>query len=143
MLINTCMSFSGKCPCLLCQHPREECAGGCPKTYGKIDTSKMCGKAKDYCEKVNRNMINNDLISRSALIAEYDRVHVGAPGGARKLMQDAPAVDAVEVVRCKDCKYWHMFKEDFYACRNVNGMNNYGDEDGFCGCGERKDDETD
>ena len=46
---------------------------------------------------------NDDLISRSALIAEYDRVHVGAPGGARKLMQDAPAVDAVEVVRCRDC----------------------------------------
>lgn len=47
---------------------------------------------------------NDDLISRSALIAEYDRVHVGAPGGARKLMQDAPAVDAVEVVhgRWKD-----------------------------------------
>lgn len=34
-----------------------------------------------------------DLIERDALIAEYDRVHVGAPGGARKLMQDAPAVN--------------------------------------------------
>lgn len=33
----------------------------------------------------------NDLISRKALIAEYDRVHVGPPGGARKLMEDAPA----------------------------------------------------
>lgn len=38
--------------------------------------------------------MKNDLISRSALIAEYDRVHVGVPGGARKLMVDAPAVDA-------------------------------------------------
>jgi hypothetical protein len=34
----------------------------------------------------------NDLISRKALLAEYDRVHVGSPGGARKLMEDAPAV---------------------------------------------------
>ena len=41
----------------------------------------------------------SDLISRSALIAEYDRVHVGPPGGARKLMEDAPAIDAVEVDR--------------------------------------------
>ena len=40
----------------------------------------------------------NDLISRKALIAEYDRVHIGPPGGARKLMEDAPTVDAVEVV---------------------------------------------
>ena len=35
----------------------------------------------------------DDLISRKALIAEYDRVHVGPPGGARKLMEDAPAVN--------------------------------------------------
>ena len=32
------------------------------------------------------------LIDREALIAEYDRVHVGTPGGARKLMVDAPEV---------------------------------------------------
>ena len=35
----------------------------------------------------------DDLISRKALIAEYDRVHVGPPGGARKLMEDAPSVE--------------------------------------------------
>lgn len=34
----------------------------------------------------------NDLISRKALIAEYDRVHIRPPGGARKLIEDAPAV---------------------------------------------------
>ena len=45
------------------------------------------------------------LIDANALIAEYDRVHIGEPGKARKLMEDAPTVDAVEVVRCRDCKY--------------------------------------
>lgn len=40
---------------------------------------------------------NGDLISRSALLAEYDRQHKGEAGRARKLMEDAPAVDAVEV----------------------------------------------
>lgn len=54
--------------------------------------------------------MNDDLISRKALIAEYDRVHIGPPGGARKLMEDAPAVDAVQVVRCKDCKMWRRRK---------------------------------
>ena len=34
----------------------------------------------------------SDLISRQALLAEYDRVHVGPPGGARKLIEDAPEV---------------------------------------------------
>ena len=43
------------------------------------------------------------LIDANALITEYDRVHVGEPGKARKLIADAPTVDAVEVVRCKDC----------------------------------------
>lgn len=33
------------------------------------------------------------LIDADALIAEYDRVHVGAPGGARKLMVDAPTIE--------------------------------------------------
>ena len=45
------------------------------------------------------------LIDANALIAEYDRVHIGEPGKARKLIADAPTVDAVEVVRCRECKY--------------------------------------
>ena len=53
----------------------------------------------------------SELISREALLAEYDRVHIGPPGGARKLMEDAPTVDAAEVVRCKDCK-WYNRNED-------------------------------
>lgn len=51
--------------------------------------------------------MSTDLISRSALITAYDSAHKGPLGGARKLIEDAPAVDAVEVVRCKDCKFYH------------------------------------
>ena len=43
------------------------------------------------------------LIDANALIAEYDRVHISEPEKARKLMEYAPTIDAVEVVRCKDC----------------------------------------
>jgi len=39
------------------------------------------------------------------LIAEYDRVHIGPAGGARKLMVEAPTADVVKVVRCKDCEF--------------------------------------
>ena len=38
------------------------------------------------------------LIDADALLAEYDRVHIGEPGKARKLIEEAPRVDAVEVV---------------------------------------------
>ena len=49
---------------------------------------------------------------------------------------DGDAVDIVEVVRCKDCKYWD---ED----RRCNGIKNglvmeYTWDDDFCSYGERK-----
>ena len=45
-------------------------------------------------------------------------------------------VDAVEVVRCKDCKYW----EDGYFgyCTKIHSAMEY---DAFCSNGERKDNE--
>lgn len=39
-----------------------------------------------------------EYIEREALLAEYDRVHVGPPGGARKLIEEAPAADVAPVV---------------------------------------------
>lgn len=38
-----------------------------------------------------------EYIDREKLIAEYDRVHIGVAGGARKLMVDAPTEDVQEV----------------------------------------------
>ena len=38
-----------------------------------------------------------DLISREYVLTEYDRQHQGPPGGARKIMEEAPAVDAIPV----------------------------------------------
>jgi len=54
---------------------------------------------------------------------------------------EAPTVDAVPVVRCKDCKqYKTIFTwngKEYKACEK----NPHGDEDWFCADGERKDDE--
>lgn len=44
----------------------------------------------------------DDLISRGALLAAYDKAHQGPPGGARKLIAEAPEA----VVRCKYCQHW-------------------------------------
>lgn len=35
------------------------------------------------------------LIDKSELLKAYDAAHKGPPGGARKLIEEAPAVDAV------------------------------------------------
>ena len=54
------------------------------------------------------------------------------------ITENAPTVDAVEVVRCKDCK-WRQQDE---VNRNFCGLGDFycGDTD-FCSRGERKDNE--
>ena len=88
--------------------------------------------------------MDNDLISRAALIAEYDRVHVGEPGGARKLMEEAPAVDAEPVIRCKDCKHCVYEEDDSGLCwcnihsqLTESGEWTYFDPDDYCSWAEK------
>ena len=69
----------------------------------------------------------DDLISRAYVLAEYDRQHKGPPGGARKIMEEAPAVDAVPVrhghwiykrgcwAECSEC---HHDYKDAYDLEN-------------------------
>ena len=39
----------------------------------------------------------DNLISRAYVLAEYDSQHKGPPGGARKIIEDAPTIDAISV----------------------------------------------
>lgn len=94
------------------------------------------------------------LIDADALLAEYDRIHVGEPGRARKLIEEQPTVDAVDVVRCKDCKYfsfttlgmqfacWHEAYKIFgetgeHASHTI--CTRIDSEEHFCSYGERSD----
>ena len=52
---------------------------------------------------------------------------------AREIIDRLPAVDAVIVTRCKDCKYFKMYK-----CRM-----GYSSFDDFCSCGEPKEGNND
>ena len=76
------------------------------------------------------------LIDANALIVEYDRVHIGPAGGARKLMEDAPTVDAVEVVRCEDCKRWKYDAKKL--CGFCNALICYRPNYFWCMYGERR-----
>lgn len=78
------------------------------------------------------------LIDANELIAEYDRVHIGEPGKARKLMEEAPTVDAVEVVRCKDCIHDNMTTCPLCWIENhtMHFINHNSDD--FCSYGERR-----
>lgn len=68
------------------------------------------------------------LINREALLAEYDRVHVGEPGKARKLIEDAPTIEP-EIVRCKDCRHNHDCNIQYHAQAG---------EEFYCGAAERR-----
>jgi hypothetical protein len=65
--------------------------------------------------------MTDDLISRSALLEAYDKAHKGPPGGARKLIEEAPEA----VIRCKDCKNWkpgEIVRDNFIPPRcDLNG----------------------
>ena len=73
-----------------------------------------------------------DLIDRQALLAEYDRHHVGKPGRARKLIEDAPSAQP-EIIRCKDCKWWgreDVFKDGSSVIICKKGLS--ANPEGFC-----------
>lgn len=40
--------------------------------------------------------MSDEYVSRDYLLGEYDRQHQGPPGGARKIIAEAPAADVVE-----------------------------------------------
>ena len=81
----------------------------------------------------------NDLISRQAAIEAIDKYFDDLPiqryYDMVQIIENSTAIDAVPVVRCKDCK-WHNAKKagELYRCdlRNV-----WEDGDFFCANGER------
>lgn len=95
------------------------------------------------------------LIDADKLMEELDNIVYTRKSSDRHLLQiisaiqNAPTVDAVEVIRCKNCKKWERNTLVFTDCGTCS-ENTFGDyegylnvgtnEDYFCGLGERKDD---
>ena len=52
-----------------------------------------------------------------------------------------PTIDAVLVVRCKDCQSFHECIDGLLVCRNEHGLNLPKETD-FCPYGKRREDET-
>jgi hypothetical protein len=94
------------------------------------------------------------LCDKDELIAAFNTSEYGKPERAEEwtfpnklavqIVEDMPEVDAVEVVRCKYCKWYVEDREFPPFCDNpICGMQHPNDET-FCSYGEfREDDETD
>ena len=87
------------------------------------------------------------LIDADALMETLERgnwVHITDYNIAIYAVKDAPAVEAVPVVRCRDCLYWQkssLFRVHT-VCRYVLDCSVVRREDDFCSRGERKDGEA-
>ena len=90
----------------------------------------------------------SDLISREYAIREIqegisenngdfetDTAHV------IDFLKVLPTVDAVPVIRCKDCKFWEQATEGSGRCIESLYITAYSTD--FCSYGERRTDETD
>lgn len=68
------------------------------------------------------------------------------PAIVKSAIERMPTVDAVPVVRCKDCKHWHHIGDCTGDCTNARfHLNGHADPsmkfDDFCSCGERRNDD--
>nr|DAG48321.1 MAG TPA: hypothetical protein [Bacteriophage sp.] len=87
----------------------------------------------------------SDYINRDIAIARLTALEVQNPIAtmcdAKRVLADMPEVDAVEVVRCKDCKWYVEDREFPPFCDNpICGMQHPNDET-FCSYGDGRDDD--
>ena len=73
---------------------------------------------------------------RSIQSADYNSIET-----IQHWIDNAPTIDAVPVVRCKDCKCWTEWANGTGSCNRFTLDWIGTDADGFCSMGERKDDE--
>lgn len=88
-------------------------------------------------------LINADLLECDT---EWDEYEDGFTAYSRVQIENAPSVDAVSVVRCKDCKHWHDHITTTWCSRGAELRPQESgwvkrNADDFCSYGERKDDE--
>lgn len=106
--------------------------------------------------------MNNDLISRSVLLKEVNLTFdafirdayfsaacdaMRARSAVTHLLNDAPAVDAEPVVRCRECKYgiaskFRKKEPIMMICTHTNMFPTRTDVDFFCAYGEKMDTEV-
>lgn len=107
--------------------------------------SPLCGNTARVAVREWTVMEMDDLVKRSdAVHAIHERIkQIGKDKdpyvlSIRQSVREIPAVDAVEVVRCGECKHYNAG----FECL-IEGYGIVRSRDWFCADGERRDDATD
>ncbi len=86
----------------------------------------------DYIDRIS---LDNDLgaIYKKVCTNEisYDKAYVET----LNLIYNAPSVDAIKVIRCKDCKFY-LNQHDGHPCCDLH-LDFWVDEDDYCKWGEK------
>ena len=79
----------------------------------------------------------------TSVSAERNTLKDGLMLCEKLIERKCPTIEAVSVVRCKDCKYWQesQYYPQVMACTYVIGATFTRQHDDYCSRGERKDDE--
>lgn len=78
----------------------------------------------EICERINRFR----ALGKDSVVQNYDF--------ASTVVGDAPTVDAVPVVRCRECRYYVAVTSTKFVCGHPGGMRFAFDSD-YCSLGER------
>lgn len=86
----------------------------------------------------------DDLISREDVFESLRKlsgvggIYLWDPEEVMAVIEKAPAVDAVPVVRCEDCTFWkrHTKVDKYYGACSLYRITKH--ENGFCDRGERR-----
>ena len=80
---------------------------------------------------IDANALKDEILSWAVCI---NKPHLLSRDDTMYMIDNAPTVDAVEVVRCEDCKH---FNDYFIRCDHPKGLPRI-NEKSFCSFGERK-----
>lgn len=80
------------------------------------------------------------MIDADALVAAYDAAHEGPPGKARALILNAPTVDAVPVLRCRECREYSGVNLSILGmpCGECEKFGHVCAPDEFCSFGQKR-----
>ena len=82
-------------------------------------------------EYIEREALLREIERRESLMVGDKLVSVDA---MKSFIKNRPAADVVEVVRCKDCKYFGLNDENVPYCLNPFGLDDP-EPNGFCNYG--------
>lgn len=86
---------------------------------------------------IDANALKRDLIDNWAFYSVL----------MKNALDRQPTIDAVPVVRCKDCKHWKRFRDDRGLCKQEtftlddNTVDPVTEPNDFCSYGERREDD--